>query len=470
MIPPFVKKFDFRGVYEKDIKDADAYYLGLAVEKTIQLKKVLVGWDTRTSSKNLAINFINALSTKGIAISTLDKCPIDYVTAASYALDYDLSVMFTGSHNPWTWSGLLMHTKGGASVSGPLVDRIVANYYTVTDTPLPTGTVAVESFPSAYTEVEALIASKIQSLIPLREIQTMKIVVDVGDGSGSRSLSLLEKLLPQVSITRIHDRQLYDEHSSHVADPSNSENMKDLIKAVTTGSYACGFAFDSDSDRVLAVDEHGDYMDGSLLGSAMIQSLIDIKAPVNIFGYAVDCGPSIYNTVTNLKEPAKKTLSVEAIPVGRSLVRNMIREEKVDFAVENVGHFYSKDFFMTDSGIFSLAIILHWISHYGSLSTLKEKHPDGERIQISSASMSKDIVDTITSTINEKFKDKTMRKIEVDGERYEFFDGEVLTTWYAIRKSGYEPITKIYFGSLDPIDFKYLNNIFKSLVPNLKSL
>ncbi len=64
--PPFVKKFDFRGVYNKDITDKDAFYLGLALEESIPLKKVLLGWDSRASSKNLALNVIKALQNKGI--------------------------------------------------------------------------------------------------------------------------------------------------------------------------------------------------------------------------------------------------------------------------------------------------------------------------------------------------------------------------------------------------------------------
>lgn len=470
MVPPFVKKFDFRGVYGKDIQDSDAYYLGLALEKTIQLKKVLIGWDTRVSSKNLALQFINALKDKNIEICYLDKCPIDYVTSAACVFDYDLSVMFTGSHNPWTWTGLLMHTRGGDSVTGSLVDEIVQNYYTVNHTALAEELPNLSSLKDVYSETEKLVADKIKTLIPLSYIKPMNVLVDVGDGSGSQSLSLLETLLPQVTFTHMHDRMLYDEQSSHVADPSNRETMNELMQRVRIGSYACGVAFDSDSDRMLTVDENGEYMSGSLLGSAQIECFVRLGPSSTVFGYAVDCGPSIYNAVFSLRASSSKAITVKALPVGRSIVRTMIRNGEVDFAVENVGHFYSKDYFKTDSGVFSLACILYWISTYGPLSMLNTKYPDGQRGQLSSDSMTEELVTTIVSAINEKLKDKKMHKIEVDGERYEFFDKDRLISWYAIRKSGYEAITKMYFGSLDQEDFKFLSTTFNTLIPNAKHI
>src|SRR5581483_3336091 len=105
-----------------------------AIQKTLPLKKILVGWDTRESSKQLAYNFLQAFQRTAIEISYIDVCPIDFITAGAHAFDFDFSVMFTGSHNPWNWTGLLMHTVGGASVEGELVTHIVKEYNNVLST------------------------------------------------------------------------------------------------------------------------------------------------------------------------------------------------------------------------------------------------------------------------------------------------------------------------------------------------
>lgn len=455
---PFVKKFDFRGVYNKDIFDKDAFYLALAIKKTIPLKKVLVGWDSRVSSKNLAMNFMHALKNANIEIQYLNICPIDYVTAAAHAFDFDFSVMFTGSHNPWDWTGLLMHTKGGASVEGATVTDIVENYTHLQSTPYSLPQIQLADYLNVKESVEDVYKKKIQSLIPLKKIKKMRVLVDVGDGSGSISLDVLEKLLPQVSFHRIHDRRVYDDSSSHTADPSNIENMQELMDTVKKDAYDCGFAFDSDADRVLAVDETGAYLNGSLLGSAMIDVFTQIQKQMHTFGYAVECGPAMYNAVADIRKKQNIQISAIPVPVGRSILRRLIRNGTIDMGVENVGHFYMKDFFMTDSGAFSLAVILYWISVNSSLSSVREKYPDGLRTQfaLSLAQNQEAILHRLTESITPHFAQRKNKRIEIDGIRYEFFEGDSLKTWYAMRTSGYEKIEKYYFGSLDEADYTFL--------------
>lgn len=454
MTPPFVKKFDFRGVYQKDITDQDGYYLGLAVQKVLPMKRILIGWDTRKASKQLAFNFIQAFQGTEVEINYIDICPIDFVTAGANAFEFDFSVMFTGSHNPWDWTGLLMHTKDGASVEGELVTQIVAAYEEVKKKPYVAPNVNLADHINFQPMVESTYVDKIHQLMTLEEIKPLKVAVDIGDGSGSKALAILERILPEVTFTRINDRNLYDVKTPHVADPSNLENMQQLIEVVKEGGFDCGFAFDSDADRVLGIDEKGNYINGSLIGSAMIDNNDSLNMSFHNFGYAVECGSSMHNTALNYDQV--ETLPV---PVGRSIMRRLIREETVDLAVENVGHFYNKFFFQTDSGAFSLLQVLYWISKHGPLSTLTQKHPDGQRTQFTKPKEADDdhAIETLASAITDQFKELSLKKIMVDGIRYEFYDHDQLVSWFAIRDSGYEPIKKYYFGSLEENAFKFLS-------------
>lgn len=460
--PPFVKKFDFRGVYGKDILNQDAFYLGRAFPKTLPLKKVLLGWDTRASSKNLALNFIHGLEGQGVEISYLDKVPIDYVTAAAKSFDFDLSIMFTGSHNTWEWTGLLIHTKGGESLQGELVEKVVEQYYEAKSATYSKPEIDLTRFTNFEPEIERAYRDKIALLIPLSEIKEMRVAVDIGDGSGSKSLSILEKLFPQVTFTRLNDRMVYDATTPHQADPSEKDNMQELMDTVKNGKYDAGFAFDSDADRVLAVDEQGEYLNGSVLAGGLVDCLSMLDLADEKVGYAVEVGPSLYNAVVDLNKTLQKKVEILPIPVGRSIVRGMVEAEKIDLGVENVGHFYYKDFFMTDSGVFTLALVLYWISFNGQLSKLTKRHPDGQRgEQFVELSEGKTDLDTeMIEKITQHFEGRSLKKIEVDGQRYEIYDGEYIQTWYATRKSGYERKQKYYFGSTDPQDFAFLEEQF----------
>ncbi len=464
MTPPFVKKFDFRGVYNTDIFDKDAYYLGLAIIKVLNVKKVLIGWDTRVASKSLAMRFMKALSQHNVAISYLDMCSIDYVTAAANACDFDFSVMFTGSHNPWNWTGLLMHTRGGDSVQGAIVEEIIATYYEVQAETYNEEAVDLSKFDNFYFEIEKVFSEKIHAIIPIHNIKKLSVAVDLGDGSGTTSLSLLEKLLPQVTFTRINDRKIYDAASSHTADPSDIANMQDLIGEMKKNHYDAGFAFDSDADRVLAVDETGEYMNGSICGSAMVDVFALLNSSNQKVGYAVDCGPALYNAVSSL---TNRLFFITPIPVGRSIIRQMIRDRKIDVGIENVGHFYLRDFFMTDSGAFSIVLILYWISMYGPLSGLTQKHPDGLRGQ-KFIELSPELEEKNTKLVEEivsQYKEKVCKKVIVDGVRYEIFNGDTMESWFAIRQSGYEKIKKYFWGSVKQEEFDFLKDLITRSLP-----
>lgn len=461
MNPPFVKKFDFRGVYGQDITEKDAFYLGHAIQKVLPLAKVLVGWDTRVSSEKLALSFMQSFNNSGVTLSFLQKCPIDYVTTAANAFDFDYSVMFTGSHNPWTWTGLLMHTKGGASVQGALVGKIVEAYTDSLAKPYELPSFILTDFDDFQPTIEETYTNKLTELIPFDTIKPMRVLVDIGDGSGSKSLTLLSHLLPQVTFLRINDRELYDAHTPHTADPSIRENMQQLVDAVRDGSYDCGFAFDSDADRVLGVDEKGDYLNGSVLASAMVQTFVDRKRSLTNVGYAVECGPALYNAIVQANETHAISLTPVPVPVGRSILREMVRTGEVAIAVENVGHFYLEEFFNTDSGTFSLALLLYWMSVHGPLSQLTTQFPDGEREQFalpldsSQQEHDRQLREGVKAVVQGEQKE-----IDVDGVRYEFFENGKMVTWCAMRPSGYEKAEKYYFGSLYPETFRQLKEVF----------
>lgn len=464
--PPFVKKFDFRGVYGKDIFDRDAFYVGLALLEVLKPKKVLLGWDTRSSSKALALNMIMALNGKGVEICYLDKVPIDYVTAAAFTCDFDFSIMFTGSHNTWEWTGMLIHIKGGRSLQGELVAQVVEKYkeFLMTNSHKEPD-VELTEFKNFEPDIEKIYSDKIKSLIPLSEITSQKVIIDIGDGSGSKSLTLLEKLLPQVTFERLCDRQLYDQDSKHTADPSEIKNMEHILSEMKGKDFSSGFVFDSDGDRVLAIDTQENYLNGSILASAIIQCFSMLSLPDKKVGYAVECGPSFYNTVVDLNKTNITPISIIPIPVGRSIVRGMVFDSKIDFGFENVGHFYIKDFFMTDSAVFVLACVLYWSSINGDLSKLIKLHPDGMRFQMSRKFTSE--IDSENAQIEvdvmQKYENSEIQKITVDGVRLEILKDGYMSAWIAFRKSGYESIEKYYSGGLESSDAAYLQDVLSAV-------
>ena len=460
-IPPFVKKFDFRGKYGQDLKDEDAFYLALALKNVFKPRKILLGWDTRASSKNLAFNFMQALKDTDIEISYLSLVSIDFVTASARAFTFDLSIMFTGSHNPWDWTGLLMHTKGGVSIEGEVVDRIITEYKIANEIPYVKPDIDLTHYENFEPDIERVYREKLKKLLPVNEFLPKKILVDLGDGP-TKALDILIQLLPQVTIDKLNNKGVYDENTPHIADPSEEKNVEQARSELLAQNYDCAFVFDSDGDRVLALDEHGNYINGSTLASGVVTVASALDISMQNVGYAVECGPSLYNTIIDINKTAQKEINIKPIPVGRSRVRSLLFNGEIDIGVENVGHFYIKDFFMTDSAVFILATILYWMTLNGNLSKLQKRHPDGNRTQ---GSTSKNDAENIEDIIKGEFESEfeNSKEIYVDGIRLENFNGEYMQDWCTTRHSGYEPVEKYYFGSLNNQNYEKIEKIFLPL-------
>ncbi len=460
-VPPFVKKFDFRGIYGEDLKDEDAYYLALALKIVYNPKKILLGWDTRASSKTLALNFMQALINTDIEISYLDRVPIDFVTASARAFTFDLSIMFTGSHNPWNWTGLLMHKKGGASIEGDIVNDIVTEYHNAKRASYIKPAIDLRHYQNFELDIERVYRERLKKLLPLNEFLPKKVLVDLGDGP-TKALDILIELLPQATFDKINSRGVYDENTPHTADPAKVENVEQARGEVLAKKYDCAFIFDSDGDRTLALDEKGAYINGSTFASGIVPTANVLGMSTQNVGYAVECGPALYNTLVDINKTAVKKINIEPIPVGRSRVRSRLFDGKIDIGVENVGHFYIKDFFMTDSAVFAMALMLFWMTQNGPLSKLPERHPDGKRAQESRPRIDEGHAEeNIEKEFTKSFANT--KKITVDGVRLEDFKDEYMNSWYAMRHSGYEPIDKYYFGALNEEDYKSLEDIFSQL-------
>jgi phosphomannomutase len=269
----------------------------------------------------------------------------------------------------------------------------------------------------------------------------------------------------------VNDRQVYDADTPHQADPSEIEHMQQLIDTVKTKSLHCGFAFDSDADRVLAIDEKGGYINGSLYAGALVDVMSILNCKLDAVGYAVEIGPAFYNTVADLNISVDKKIKISPIPVGRSIVRQLVREDSVDLGIENVGHFYIYDFFRTDSGAFALLMMLYWMSLNGKLSKLYTRHPDGQRAQgsVPLSDENETKIHTLVNEIKNHFATNEVRLIDVDGVRLEIYNGGKMQSWCAVRKSGYEKKEKYYFGSTDPSDFEYLTEQFNLFANSSRS-
>ena len=102
------RKYDIRGIAEKDITPDLAYHIGRAFGSIIRKNgghKVSVGQDVRPTSPIYAKRLMEGLKDSGLLVYDIGVVPTPVQYYSIYKLDLDGGVEVTASHNPRDYNG-----------------------------------------------------------------------------------------------------------------------------------------------------------------------------------------------------------------------------------------------------------------------------------------------------------------------------------------------------------------------------
>ena len=278
----------------------------------------------------------------------------------------------------------------------------------------------------------------------------LKIAIDCGNGvAGPAALKLFAALDCEV-IPLFCD--VDGNFPNHHPNPSELDNLQDLIRSVRENKLDLGLAFDGDGDRVGIVDECGEvlyadrqmmlYSEDVLSRNRGAEIIFDVKSSRNLARHIEQAGG---------KATMWKT--------GHSFIKNKMKETGALLAGEMSGHIFFKErWFGFDDGLYSAARMLEIIaSQQASASQRFALLPDD--------------VSTPEITI----------KLEEDGAQHRFvekfvanarFEGAQLTTidgvradfeygWGLVRASNTTPAIVIRFEAVNSDKLAQLQRDFK---------
>ncbi|MEX0426713.1 phosphoglucosamine mutase [Nocardioides sp. DS6] len=215
----------------------------------------VVGRDPRISGEFLQAAVAAGLASAGVDVIDLGVIPTPGIAYLTGALDADLGVVITASHNPMPDNGIKFLQRGGLKLDDALEDRIQARLGQPWQR--PTGA-DVGRISARETAVEEYVGYLVATLT--RPLAGLKVVVDCADGAASVS-GPLALTNAGATVIAIHD----DPNGLTINDGSGSTHPEALQKAVLEHNADVGFAFDGDADRCLAVDAQGNLVDGDQL-------------------------------------------------------------------------------------------------------------------------------------------------------------------------------------------------------------
>ena len=348
------REYDIRGVAERDLDDPTVTAIGTAIGALVRdgstpgdSPRVVVGRDCRLTSPRLFSALTEGLRVH-VEVTDVGVVPTPVLYYAAHELRTAGAVMITGSHNPPEDNGFKM-MLGAETLHGTAIAALRDRVEAVMREPArpPTHGMSSRDIIGAY---HAFAESQLRL-----GARRCKVVVDAGNGAGGPTVVGLYRRLGFDVVPLYCD--LDGRFPNHHPDPTQPENVADLIARVKSEGAELGIALDGDADRVGAVDSTGRVLWGDqlmiLLGRAVLAEVPGAK-----FVGEVKCSQSMYDAL------AAAGGQPEMWKVGHSLIKARMKETGAMLAGEMSGHlFFAHRWLGFDDGIYAGARLLEILSN-----------------------------------------------------------------------------------------------------------
>ncbi len=428
-VSAIVKAYDVRGVVPDQLDPEIARLFGAAFADLVGGPAVVIGYDMRPSSPELAAAFADGVTSQGVDAVIAGLASTDLLYFASGHLGLP-GAMFTASHNPAQYNGIKLCLAGAAPVGqdtglGTLRDSVNAGG----PPPKATrGTVTERGLLDAY-------AAHMHSLVDLSGIRPLKVAVDAGNGMGGYTVPAVFAGLP-LDVTPLYF-ELDGTFPNHEANPVEPENLRDLQAAVVREGADLGLAFDGDADRCFVVDERGGLVSPSAI-TALVAARELARAPGSTVIYNLICSRTVPEVVAENGGTALRSR------VGHSFIKAEMARTGAVFGGEHSGHFYFRDFWRADSGMLAALHVLASLGGQdGPLSALLASYDryaaSGEiNTTVADAAVTMSVVETAYAG---------REGVEVD-----HLDGLTVSHadwWFNLRPSNTEPLLRLNAEAVD---------------------
>lgn len=411
-----------RGVANQLLTAEMAYKLGRAgayVLSTDSDKKplIIIGKDTRISGSMLEGALVAGINSVGGDVLRVGIVPTPAIAYLTKVLKATAGVMISASHNPVEDNGIKFFSSTGYKLPDALEDEIEEIYFNEIDNlPNPIGkdigtTRDLENAIDKYIEFA-------KNTIDV-DLKGLKVVVDCANGA---IFEAAPKALRELGaeVIAINDRP----DGTNINENCGSTHPQNLQKAVVEHGAAIGIAHDGDADRMIAVDEKGNVVNGD-------QVLVTCGLYLKDKGQLKD--DSVVVTVMSnmglFKAFEKAGIKVYQTKVGDRYVLEKMLETGSILGGEQSGHIIFLDHNSTGDGLVTALNLLQvMIDREKPLSELAAQMEVFPQVLVNARVNNKDKVMNHPK-FNQKIK---IAEDELKGE------GRIL-----VRPSGTEPLVRV---------------------------
>lgn len=417
------KAYDLRGRVPDQLNPELAERIGRAYVDITGARKVVVGYDIRLSSPEIAEALASGLMAAGADVFDIGLCGTELVYFATAHYKMDGGIMVTASHNPKDHNGMKMVGPGSRPISSDnglneIRDRV----------PEPFSN-APEQGRYEPLEVMSAYIDHLLGYVDAVSLKPLSLVVNAGNGGAGLVIDELEQHLPFEFIKLQHEP---DGHFPNgVPNPILPENRAVTADAVVEHGAAMGIAWDGDYDRCFFFDENGRFIEGYYIVGLLADQFLRKTG-----GGKVIHDPRLtWNTLELVKAAGGEAVESKT---GHAFIKQRMREEDAVYGGEMSAHHYFRDFAYCDSGMIPWLLLAERLCQSGqSLSSLIDA-----RIEAFPASgeINRTIADPpgVIAAIEATYGPGAVSVKHVDGLSVEFADWR-----FNLRMSNTEPVVRL---------------------------
>lgn len=435
-----------RGVANKDLTNELAMKIGMAAAEILlkragdQRPTVMIGRDTRASGDMLEAALTAGFCSVGVNVFSVGVVPTPAIAYLVGKYGCEAGVMISASHNPCEYNGIKIFQSTGYKLPDSVEDEIEA---IILDSPdqieLKTG-----GDVGRRTYCKTAVEDYIEHIVSVSEVSFdgLNIAIDTANGSAS--------VCAKEIFTRLGAKchMLSDTPNGvNINLNCGSTHMEELAEFVKANKLDLGIAFDGDADRMLAVDENGEIVDGdkviAICATQMKQekklakntAVVTVMSNMGFFKFCEDNGIKCAKTA-----------------VGDRYVLERMLKDGYNIGGEQSGHVIFLDHATTGDGELSAVKLLETVVKSGaSLAQLSKVMTVYPQVLINVP---------VTDEGKKKYNnDEYIISAVQEAEMELHGDGRVL-----VRVSGTEPLVRVMLEGMDTEQITRLGNDIANVV------
>lgn len=403
----------------------------------------IIGTDTRISKDTLKFALMSGFTSVGIDVIDAGVLPTPAIAYLTRHFKADIGAVISASHNPMEYNGIKFFNSQGLKLADSIEEEIEE---------------LMESLDNGYVNIEIpthnAIGRQLKRENPRQEyfdflketvntdLKGLKVVLDTANGAAYKIAPEIFKEL-RASVQIIANKP----NGININWDCGSTHMQNLQRAVVENKADIGLAYDGDSDRLLAVDEKGNIVDGDKIMLICAKYLKENKKLKN--------DKLVVTVMSNIGlhiSAEKLGISLNITDVGDRYVLEDMLKGGYSIGGEQSGHIIFLDYNTTGDGVLSSLMLCKILKEskkkMSELANIMQIYP-----QV-----------LVNARVDNKYKQTYMQIKEIADKIQEMKkemadEGRVL-----IRPSGTEPLVRVMIEGKDEDRINTMANELADLI------